>query len=264
MNKIIEEIKKIISDSIKEYLKDVKLSDLEENGTIYYMNGKNGTAFDWFVNNHLPSFMVFYNDKANLGAVKANVYTDSTLTLLLYKDKGKEVIKEVNTKINATLEELFLLAVTLENEADHKSIWDASIDKINTDINVSDIWIEEFNNVKEYLEPSIKRMDILNNKVALVSKKILEENYKVGYMYREEAHNDIDSGWTFMAGNEDDDYSNNPDNFRLVYVYTVYSLDPDIFNYIDKPVGAKFIRISSSKFEIDDKEKPIYVEKRNK
>lgn len=262
MNKIIKEIKNIISDNIKEYLNDVKLSDLEENGTVYYMNGKNGTAFDWYVNNHLPSFMVFYNDKDNLGAVKANVYTDGTLTLLLYKERGKEVIKEVNTKINATLEELFFLAVTLENKADYKSIWDASIDKINTDIKVSDKWIEEFNNVKENLEPMIMRMDILNNKVALVSKKILEEDYKVGYMYREETHDEIDSGFVFMAGNEDDDYSNNSDNFRLVYVYTVYSLDPDILDYIDKPVGAKFIRISSSKFEIDDKEKPIYVEKR--
>lgn len=40
------------------------------------MNGKNRTAFDWHVNNHLPSFMVIYNNKDNFVAVKANVYTD--------------------------------------------------------------------------------------------------------------------------------------------------------------------------------------------
>lgn len=33
------------------------------------MNGKNGTEFDWFVNEHLPSFMVFYDNEEKLGAV---------------------------------------------------------------------------------------------------------------------------------------------------------------------------------------------------
>ena len=51
-------------------------SELEEDGKVYYMNGKNGTEYDWFVNEHLPSFMVFYNDRQNLCAVKATVYTD--------------------------------------------------------------------------------------------------------------------------------------------------------------------------------------------
>ena len=47
---------------------------LEENGTVYYMNGKNGTEFDWHVNDRLSDFMVFYDDEDKLGAVKASVY----------------------------------------------------------------------------------------------------------------------------------------------------------------------------------------------
>ena len=45
MNRILSEIKEIIKQNIKEYLPEVKLSDLEENGTVYYMNGNNGTEF---------------------------------------------------------------------------------------------------------------------------------------------------------------------------------------------------------------------------
>ena len=70
MNRILNEIKQIIKQNISEYLSEVQLSHLEENGAVYYMNGKNGTEFDWHVNDHLPSFMVFYNDEQNLGAVK--------------------------------------------------------------------------------------------------------------------------------------------------------------------------------------------------
>ena len=70
MHKVLSEIKEIINKSIYEHLPDVQSSDLEENGNIYYMNGKNGTEFDWYVNEHISDFMVFYNDEKNLGAVK--------------------------------------------------------------------------------------------------------------------------------------------------------------------------------------------------
>ena len=39
----------MVNKSIREYLPDVPSNDLEENGNIYYMNGKNGTEFDWYV-----------------------------------------------------------------------------------------------------------------------------------------------------------------------------------------------------------------------
>ena len=57
MDTILEDIKKIISENIKEYLPDVELEDLEENGTIYYMNGQNGTEWDYYVNKHIYSIV---------------------------------------------------------------------------------------------------------------------------------------------------------------------------------------------------------------
>lgn len=40
MNRILNGIKEIIKQNINEYLPELKPSDLEENGTVYYMNGK--------------------------------------------------------------------------------------------------------------------------------------------------------------------------------------------------------------------------------
>lgn len=261
MNKILNEIKKIINENINKYLSDVKQNDLEENGIIYYMNGKNGTEFDWYVNEHLPSFMVFYNDKQNLGAVKLSIYTDGEVAVYIYGDKGKTVTKEVQTSIEVEENELFNLAVVLKNEADYNKIWDASIEKINTDIEITENKIIEFQNAKKYYEPTINRMNLLNS-MAYVSKKILEEGWKVGYMCRDESLNENDSGWSFMAGNEENEYINDYKNIALMRIQDVYQLDPDIWNYIDNPVGAKLIRVSSNEFEIDKIDKEIYMEKR--
>ena len=261
MNRILNEIKEIIKQNINEYLPEVKPSDLEENGTVYYMNGKNGTEFDWYVNEHLPSFMVFYNDEQNLGAVKLSIYTDGGVVLYIYGDKGNKVIKEVQTSIEVAENELFNLAVILRSEADEKSVWDASIDKIITDREVTDEEATKFQDTEQYMEPTKKRMKLLNQ-TAYLSKKILEEGWKVGYMRRDEPVNENDSGWSFLAGNESDEYYNDYKNIALVSVHEVYRLDPDIWNYIDNPVGTELIRISSNEFEIDKRDKEIFMEKR--
>lgn len=65
-----------------------------------------------------------------------------------------------------------------------------------------------------------------------------------------------------MAGNESDEYYNDYKNIALVSVHEVYQLDSDIWNYIDNPVGTELIRISSNEFEIDKRDKEIFMEKR--
>ena len=121
--------------------------------------------------------------------------------------------------------------------------------------------ITKFQDTEQYMEPTKNRMKLLNQ-TAYLSKKILEESWKVGYMYRAEPVNENDSGWSFLAGNEDDEYYNDYKNIALVSVQEVYQLDPDIWNYIDNPVGTELIRISSNEFEIDKRDKEIYMEKR--
>ena len=60
MNRILNEIRKIIDKNMALYLPHVKSSDLENDGAIFYMNVQNGTEFDWFINDRFPFFMVFY------------------------------------------------------------------------------------------------------------------------------------------------------------------------------------------------------------
>lgn len=261
MNRILNEIKIIIKENLHEYLPDVKNSDLEEDGMVYYMNGKNGTEFEWYVNEQLPCFMVFYNDKQNLGAIKLSIYTNGEVAIYIYGDKGKKLIKEVNSFIDVEESELFKLAVMLKNEADDKRLWDTSIDRINTDIEVNQEQIERFKESEEDMIEIKNRFDILH-KMAYVSNKIIQDGWKVGFMYREEAVNEDDSGWAFMAGNEDDEYASNSKNITLLSLEQVYQLDPDIWKYIYEPIGTKLIRISSNEFEIDKNDKEIYTEKR--
>lgn len=261
MNRILNEIKQLISKNINIYLPEVKLSDLEENGMVYYMNGKNGTEFDWYVNDKISDFMTFYNDEKNLGAVKLTLYNNGGVSLYIYDDNGSKFIKEVETHIEASENEIFQLAVTLKNEADDNGIWDASIENINTDIKITNDKIDEFRNDKKYFE-TMRNKKIMFNLHAYVSKKITEEGWKVGYMVRDESLNEKDSGWSFMAGNEDDEYVADAKNIELLSVYNVYQLDSDIWNYIDNPIGTRLIRISSNEFEIDNNDKEIYIEKR--
>ena len=99
MNKILQDIQELIRKSLAEYLPEVSSDELEDNGTVFYMNGKNGTEFDYFVNEHLPNFFVFYNDKDNLGAVKVSVYDAGDTELYLYDEQGKNLKKQTKSRL---------------------------------------------------------------------------------------------------------------------------------------------------------------------
>ena len=261
MNKVLSEIKEMIHKSIREYLPDVKSGDLEENGNIYYMNGKNGTEFDWYVNEHVSDFMVFYNDEKNLGAVKLTLYIDGKVLILIYGDKGNTLAQKIETSISITEQEMLNLAVILKKQADDKKIFDKGIDKIDSDINVGADDIAEFQNNEKSYAKIIERKRLFNLN-AIVSAKIMKEGYKVGYMLRFEPRDGGDSGWQLLAGNEEDHYLDDIKNVSLVPLGYVCNLDPDILKYIDYPVGTELIRISSHEFEPDNRSKNIFVEKR--
>ena len=262
MNKVLNEIKKLVNESISKYLPDVKSNDLEENGLIYYMNGKNGTEFDWYVNEHISDFMVFYGDEKNLGALKLTLYNDGNVLIIVYGDKGNKIVQKIETTMNITKQEILDLAVMLKKEADDKKIFDKSIDMINSDIKVSEDEINEFESDAKFFEKMIARKKMFNLK-AIVSAKITKEGYKVGYMVRYDPRDAEDSGWQFLAGNEDQNYLDDIKNIGLLPLGYVSNIDPDVLKHIDDPIGTKLIRISSNEFEVDKQNKKIYVEKRN-
>lgn len=104
-----------------------------------------------------------------------------------------------------------------------------------------------------------------NGNGCIVSDKITKEGFKVGYMYREQPDDGRpDSGWRFMAGNEDEEYMNDPNNHHIFAVNTVCNYDRDIIPYLHSEIGTVYIRTGSNSFEIDDGSKPIFVEKQNR
>ena len=262
MNRILTELEQKLQECLRTYLPEVTASELEENGAVYYMNGKNGTEFDWHVNDRLSNFMVFYDDEDKLGAVKASLYRDGGMLVYVYGDRGKSVRQEIkDLYFDVTEEEMLRLAVQLRTSADDKRVWDAAIREIDTDTEPSGAEIEEFVSNGKYYEATRRRKELLG-KTAYVSRKIVDEGWNVGYMCRDEAMNEHDSGWSFVAGNEDDEYINDYKNIVLMSVGAVYQRDPAIFPHVDSPVGARFVRVSADKFEPDEEGTEIFMEQK--
>lgn len=262
MNAILNEIKSIMEQSKEQYLPQVKSGDLEENGAVYFMNSKNGTEFEWFVNDKLPPFMMFYDDEAKMGAVKLLLYRDGAVQVFVYDNAGKNMCKEVRTYIEWGEEEVLDLAVLLRYQAEDSGKWDANIDGLCTDTLISTEMRNDFlNHESRYDE--IKKIRRLMSQSALVSRRIVEEGWKVGFMYRCEPNNPADSGWAFLAGNEDDQYNSDVKNIVVMPLGKVcHELDRDVYQYITAPVGTEFIRISETAFEVDKKNKAIFLTKR--
>ncbi len=77
------------------------------------------------------------------------------------------------------------------------------------------------------------------------SNKITVDGERVGYAYREEPSESFpeDSGWRFLAGSEDDEYTDNPENIGIFDLNTICNYDERIIQYLEKPVGTVLIDI---------------------
>jgi len=81
--------------------------------------------------------------------------------------------------------------------------------------------------------------------------KITVEGNKVGYMYREEPEEKMDSGWRFFSGTEDQKYVDDPINTMIYNVNTIANYDKAIIPYLDLPIGTELERIQDTdKFQI--------------
>lgn len=269
MNKIIEQVQSLVREKMAEYLPDVPSDQLEEGGKIYYMNGRNGTVFDWHDNEQFPPFMVFYKGGANLGAAKLILGSTGDVRLFLYGDRGRSVVKELETSFNVDETELLKLAVCLTVHADDEDIFDEAIDRIDSDADPDEDAIEEFKSVEEDNDDSDDydahdSTTSTQEKLAFVSKKITEEGWKVGYMIREEDEGEDErlSGWQFFAGNEDAQYLDQEDNVTLCPVGSIVCLDPAVSEHLAAAPGASFVRVSADAFEEDCGQTPFMEQRK--
>lgn len=263
MHRILEQVCAIAERERAEWLPEVTPRQLEQDGAVFYMNSQNGTEFDWYVNDRLPSFMVFYNDKANLGAVKLHLNRNGTVSVYLYGEQGARLQKQETLPAEYTEEELLGLAVQLRQAADDQRRWDADIRLLAADGAVPEAEaIQQFQSHGEsYAAMRQRRMLLAQN--AIVSRKILDEGWNVGYMERTETDRDGDSGWFFASGTEEPGYLDDYHHLALVPVGIVWQqFDPDIFRYLDSPAGTRLMRVSEDRFEPDQPDREICAVRR--
>jgi hypothetical protein len=80
----------------------------------------------------------------------------------------------------------------------------------------------------------------------LATDRITMDGCRVGFMYRERPNDSDDSGWTFFAGDESDDYLKDPVNLAMYEVNTIANHDPAIIPLLDSPFMSAFHRAAES------------------
>ena len=85
----------------------------------------------------------------------------------------------------------------------------------------------------------------------IATDKIIVDGEFVDYMVRENPENEMDSGWQFFSGTEDQDYIDNSENSSIYDVNTIANYDKAIIPYLNFPFGSKLERISGTdRFQI--------------
>lgn len=84
---------------------------------------------------------------------------------------------------------------------------------------------------------------IPNMGACFATDQITVDGMKVGYMFRELPDKDVYSGWTFMSGDESQEYADNPDNWAIYEVNTICNYDPAIIPYMDSVYGTALGRV---------------------
>lgn len=74
----------------------------------------------------------------------------------------------------------------------------------------------------------------------IATNRITVEGCKVGYCYREKPGGDWDSGWRFTAGDESDEYMDDPNNAGIYGLNTICNDDPDIIQLLRTPAPCAF------------------------
>lgn len=115
-------------DDIRKQYPDITNDMLDTNGAIHYMNGNDGTDFDWDVNDRLCEFYVFH--KNEYGFIKVLVSKNGEMSAYVYLDNGFASAIEVEPRYLCA-DDVEDLCKVLYRNADCKSIWDEPIDNID-------------------------------------------------------------------------------------------------------------------------------------
>ena len=74
-----------------------------------------------------------------------------------------------------------------------------------------------------------------------VTKRVLEGDDIPGYIYREDADNEDDSGWRILAGDETEEFLDDPNNSTFVSLGAVLRTNDSFVHLLDSPAGSAFV-----------------------
>ncbi len=76
----------------------------------------------------------------------------------------------------------------------------------------------------------------------LASDRIPVDGLPVGYMYRESPDRPGDSGWRFLAGDESQEYLDDPSHLAIYDVNTIANYDSRIVSLLSASIGSAYER----------------------
>lgn len=94
----------------------------------------------------------------------------------------------------------------------------------------------------------------------MVSKLVVEEKVKPKFIYREKRTREGDSGWRIFAGNESEEYLEDPENVGIYHARHIIEIDPSLRNLLLSGIGSvyeredeksKWIKVDDFKLEDD-------------
>lgn len=125
----IERIFKVAREMYPNITNDM----LDTNGAIHYMNGNDGTDFDWNVNDRLCEFYVFH--KNEMSFIKAFVNSDNTIDMYIYEtDDAMQPTYKFTEEMEKVKASSF--AKIMNYIADDNELWDKPIDELDWDVDV--------------------------------------------------------------------------------------------------------------------------------
>ena len=86
----------------------------------------------------------------------------------------------------------------------------------------------------------------------LATNRVAIDRMPIGYCYREDPANPMDSGWRFFAGDESPEYMANNNNHAVYAVNTIANFDPSILSILDAPAGSAFDRTTDGWAAVTD------------
>ena len=141
---IIEKIKTVFAD-IREKYPLIADEDLHSKGAIFYMNGNDGTDFDWNANDHTSEFYMYHENE--IGFIKLYVNKGDTYTAYVYPNGEMSAMETIRGDLNKG--DSLYLAALLYRKADREYIYDAIIDEIDFSYEPGEWELQEMNECYE-------------------------------------------------------------------------------------------------------------------